>query len=133
MHGPHHTGDKSINSIALLNQRDQSRYLTLIVITPSKMSKDQFLETIDLVLQRHQITDRLVTLIGIVNVFQRDIFFIFEKAVEFGMVSMESQFGEDEGYVGSDERGIASNGIRRNRSGTGLQPARLAMSFFDGL
>jgi hypothetical protein len=67
MHGSQHTCDESIYAIAFFNLWYESTYTTFIVGRAAKVSKDQFLEGIDLILQVHQIVDSLVAVVQIIR------------------------------------------------------------------
>lgn len=91
MHSAKHAGNESINAIALLDERHQSRYPTFIVRRIPEVSENQLLEGFDLVLQVHEIGYSLIALIGVVDPLQADILFIFEEAIELGMGPVESK------------------------------------------
>lgn len=97
MHSPQHAGDELVDAVALLHQRDQRRDATFIVGAGLEMREDQLLESIDLILQCHEIGDCLiprqlsaghmgigctfdVPFIGVIGCLQTDILFIFEQA-----------------------------------------------------
>lgn len=58
------------------------------------MSKDELLERVDLILQRHEIRYRLVTFIRVVYASKCDIFLIVEHTVEISVILVEAEFGE---------------------------------------
>lgn len=61
VHGSHHTRDESVDTVTLLDQRDQCRYTAFIVVRASEMRKDELLERFNLILKSHQIANRFVT------------------------------------------------------------------------
>ena len=46
-------------------------------------------------------------LVGIVYILETDIFLVLEKPIELGMVSVETELGQDETHVSTDERSIS--------------------------
>lgn len=80
VHGAEHAGDEFVNAVAFLHQWRQRGDSTFIVVGASEMRKDELLELVDLILQRHQIRDGLVTFVGVVDRFQTDILFVLEGA-----------------------------------------------------
>ena len=63
MHRSQHAGDESVYTIAFFDLWYESTDTAFIVGGPTKMSKDQFLKGINLILQVHQIVDSLVAVI----------------------------------------------------------------------
>jgi hypothetical protein len=61
VHGAQHAGDELVNSITLLDQGHQTGDLALIVQPASKVSKNELLECLDLVLKIHKVGDGLVS------------------------------------------------------------------------
>jgi hypothetical protein len=49
--------------------------------------------------------------IGVVNVLERNVLFVFEETVELGMMSVEPELGEEERGVGLDQRSVALDTI----------------------
>ena len=112
MHGSHHTGDETVDTVAFLYQGNQSRDLTLVVVAAPEVNKDKFLESFNLILEGHQVADSLVSelsnqlmtkcnkqdgvdcspFIGIVDILQTDVFLVLEQSVELRVMSMEPQF-----------------------------------------
>jgi hypothetical protein len=62
VHRPQHACDEFVDAIAFLHKRNQCSDSAFIVGAASEMGKDQLLESIDLILKRHQIRYRLVTM-----------------------------------------------------------------------
>jgi hypothetical protein len=62
VHRPQHTCDELVDAIAFLHKRNQCRDSAFIVGAASEMGKDELLESIDLILKRHEIRYRLVTM-----------------------------------------------------------------------
>lgn len=62
MHGAQHAGNEFVNSITFGDQGHQCGDPALIVGAAAEMGEDQFLESVDLILQIHEIGDRLVTM-----------------------------------------------------------------------
>lgn len=60
MHSPQHAGDKFVDTIALLHQRNQRGNSTLVISTRQEVREDQLLECVDLILQGHEIANCLV-------------------------------------------------------------------------
>lgn len=61
MHSAQHARDELVNPIAFLHEWDQRRDPALIVGSRLEVREDQLLERIDLILQAHEIGDRLIT------------------------------------------------------------------------
>ena len=61
MHCSQHARDKFVDTVTFLHQGDKRRDSALVVGTTSKMGKDELLESINLVLQSHEVCDRLVS------------------------------------------------------------------------
>lgn len=61
MHGPHHTRDETIDAVALLDQRDERGYSALVVGCSVEVSEYELLERFDLVLEIHQVRNRLIS------------------------------------------------------------------------
>jgi len=61
MHGSHHTRDETVDTVAFLHQGNKSGDLALIVVATPEVNKDEFLESLDLILEGHQIADSLVS------------------------------------------------------------------------
>lgn len=62
MHCSQHACNELVDTIALLHERYQRRNSALIVSTRLEMREDQLLETINLVLQGHEVGNRLVSI-----------------------------------------------------------------------
>ena len=60
MHRSQHACNKFVNAIAFLHQRYQRRDPTLIIVPIAEACENQFLESLNLILQSHQIGDGLV-------------------------------------------------------------------------
>jgi hypothetical protein len=61
VHRTQHAGDEAIDTIALFDLRDQSRDTAFVICRTTEMSKDEFLERVDLILKSHQVADGLVS------------------------------------------------------------------------
>jgi hypothetical protein len=57
VHGPQHADDETVNSVTLLDLRNEGRDTTFVVCGSSEVSEDEFLERVDIVLQVHQVHD----------------------------------------------------------------------------
>ena len=97
MHRPQHARNKLVYAIAFLYERHQCRYPALVICTTSKMSKDELLEGVYLVLEGHEVCNSLISsqnvssccsaeprkdgspFIGIIYRLQTDILLVFEK------------------------------------------------------
>jgi len=84
--------------------------------TTSKGRKYKLLKRLNLILQAHEVCNRLVTLIGIVDALQADVLFILEGAVELGMVAVEGQLVDEEEDVFLDELPISPHAIAHSAS-----------------
>lgn len=62
MHSAQHAGDELVDTVTLLYEAHQSGYPALIVTSALKMREDEFLESIDLVLERHEIGDSFIAI-----------------------------------------------------------------------
>jgi hypothetical protein len=61
VHGAQHAGDKLVDSVTLLDQGHQTRDLAFVVQPASKVSKNELLECLNLVLEIHEVGDGLVS------------------------------------------------------------------------
>jgi hypothetical protein len=62
MHRPQHTRNESVDSVALLDERDEGGDSALVLSRSSEVSEDELLERVDLVLERHEVGDGLVSI-----------------------------------------------------------------------
>ena len=60
MHGSQHRSDELVNPETLLDEGYQCRDLAFVVGGTSETVEDEFLERLDLILERHEIHDCLV-------------------------------------------------------------------------
>jgi hypothetical protein len=67
MHCAQHASDEFVYAIALLHQGHQSSDPTFVVDAASEVRKDEFLESIDLILKCHQVGNSLVALVRVVD------------------------------------------------------------------
>lgn len=67
MHSSQHAGNELVNTITLLDQRHQRRDSALIVGTRLEVRKDKLLETVNLILQGHEIGNSLVSINQLVS------------------------------------------------------------------
>lgn len=152
VHGPQHRGDKLVNPKTLLDERYQRGNLAFVIGGSSETVENEFLERFNLVLKRHEIHDRLVSarglvtsfrimhstvygdspLVGIIDILERNVFFVFKQPVKLGVVSMESELGKQEGGVGLYEWSIAFDTVP-DSSTARLDPSCLVVGFFDCL
>jgi hypothetical protein len=61
VHSSHHTRDETVNTVAFLHQRNKSGDLALVVVAAPEVNKDEFLESLDLILEGHQVADSLIS------------------------------------------------------------------------
>lgn len=61
VHGAQHAGGKLVDGIGFLDQRNKGSNPALVVGRRAKVGKDELLELVNLILQVHQIRDRLVS------------------------------------------------------------------------
>jgi len=80
MHSSQHASDELVDAVALLHEGNQCSDSAFIVGAASEVRKDELLERVDLILQRHQVRNRLVSLVGIVDRLETDILLIFESS-----------------------------------------------------
>lgn len=71
-------------------------------------------------------------LVGIVNILETDVLFILEQTVKLGMVSVETELGEEKRRVRLDEWSVPLDAVT-DSSTTGLEPAGLAVCLFECL
>jgi len=67
VHGAQHARSKLIDSIAFLHEWHQRRDSALVVGRGSKVCKNELLELIHLILQIHELANRLVSEVGLVR------------------------------------------------------------------
>jgi len=63
VHCAQHASNELVNTVTLLHKWHQGRNTALIVRTGLEMREDQLLETVDLVLQGHEIGNSLITIV----------------------------------------------------------------------
>ena len=80
MHSAQHAGNELVDTVTLLYETHQRGYPALIIASTLKVGEDEFLEGIDLVLEGHQIGNRLVTFIGVIDGLQANVLFVFESS-----------------------------------------------------
>lgn len=114
MHSPQHTSNKLVNPITLLYKRYQRRNPTLVVRPGQEMRENQLLERIDLILQVHEIVNRLITLVRIIDRFQTDILLVLEQAVELRVVPVERQLRFEEEHIFPDEGAVSADSLAGN-------------------
>lgn len=90
-HGAKHACDELVDAVALGDQRYQCSHPALIVRARSEGGEDELLKGLDLILEIHEIRDRLISLVGVVDRLQADILLILECAVELGMITVEGE------------------------------------------
>lgn len=101
-HGAHHGCDELVNAKTLLDEWDKSSDTAFVVVGSTEMRKDEFLERVNLILKSHEVRNRLVSLVGVVDSFEGDELLVLEETVEFWMVAVEAKLGEEEGRVCAD-------------------------------
>lgn len=112
------------------------------------MREDEFLEGIDLILQCHKVGDSLITLVGVVDRLQTNVFLVLESAcsllvsdsslnpasrtVELRMLAMERKLGHQVVDVLGDKRRISSraSSIHGTARQT-LEPAGVGLCLFQ--
>lgn len=57
MHGSHHAGNEFIDTVTLLDQRHKSSNTAFVVGMVTEASKHHLLESVNVILQSHQIVD----------------------------------------------------------------------------
>lgn len=134
MHGAKHAGDELVDAVALLHQGHQGRDPALIVLTTPEMGKDEFLESLNLVLEVHQVGNGLVALVGVVDGLQADVLLVLKGAVELGVVAVERQLGNqvvdvfrDQGAVAAQTLANAGDAPRQR-----LDPSDVCLGFLEG-
>lgn len=70
--------------------------------------------------------------IGIVDILKRYVFFVLKQSVEFGMMTVETQFGQKERRVCFDQWAVTPTAVA-NGTSAGLYPARLRMCLLERL
>lgn len=78
------------------------------------MRENQLLERIDLILQVHEIVNRLITLVRIVDRLQTDILLVLEQTVELRVVPVEGQFRLEEEHIFPDEGSVSADSLASN-------------------
>lgn len=64
MHGSHHAGDEFVDTVTFLDQRHKSSNTTLVVGMMTETRKNNLLESINMILQSHQIIDSFETMLS---------------------------------------------------------------------
>lgn len=132
MHGTQHAGNELVDSIALQDEGNQSRNTTLVVGAAAEVREYELLEGIDLVLQRHEIRDGLVSLVGVIDGLETDVLLILERAVELWVLAVEGQLGGEVVDVLGDERRISSHAIAGSlASRQALEPAGVRLRLLE--
>lgn len=75
------------------------------------MRKDELLEGVDLVLQRHQVRDGLIALVGVVDQLERQVLLVLEGAVEVGVLVVEGELGQQVAHVFVDQGAVAAHAL----------------------
>lgn len=146
MHRPQHARDELVDTEALLHERHQRGDTALICGRASEVGEDELLERLDLVLERHKVGDGLVSvvriasrpimvdapLVRVVDVLQTDVLLVLEQTVELSVVTVETQFGKEEGRVCLDQCAVSFAGVA-DGSPARLEPSRLLMCLLEGL
>lgn len=122
MHSSEHAGDELVNTITFRYERNQSRDSALVVADAAEVGEDQLLERVDLVLQSHEVGNRLVSLVGVVDSLETDILLIFECAVEFGMLLVERELREQVVDVFLDQGPVSSHALARHAAIQAVNP-----------
>lgn len=134
VHGAEHADDEAVDPVRLFHLRDERRDAALVVGRAAEVGKDELLERVDVVLQVHQVHDRLEAVEGlvpisksacrppeilmggggmsspfvrVVDTLEGDVLFVLKQAVERRVVSVKLEFSEDEFDIRPDERAIA--------------------------
>lgn len=109
MHSSQHARDKLVDAITLLNQRHKRRDAALVVTNVPEVRKDQLLKLLNLVLQSHQVGNRLVPLIRVVDRLQTDVLLILERSVKLLVRMVERELRQDIVDVFVDQRAVSAN------------------------
>lgn len=110
VHGTQHAGDKLVQTVALLHERDEGRDAALVGVL-AEVGKDELLEGVDSVLQRHEVGNDLVALVGVVDELERHVLLVFESAVEVGVLVVEGELGQQVPHVLVDQRAVATHAV----------------------
>lgn len=86
MHSTQHAGDEFVDAIAFLNKWDKRSNATFVVRATSEMRKDELLEGINLILQGHQIRDRLIALVRVIDRLQTDVLLILKGSCQISLL-----------------------------------------------
>ena len=120
------------------------------------MCKHSFLELINTILQAHQIANGFVSknttyisinkylhcieqyqkhlpFVGIINILQADVFFVFKCTIEFRVQSMVIQFVQQKLYVISNKAAITTATVSCNTTSTCFNPCRLSETVLQNL
>lgn len=128
MHGAQHACNKLVDAVAFLYQRNEGGDTALIVSNMTEMRKNQLLELLNLILERHQVGNRLVTLIGVVDSLQTEVLFVLERAVEFGVLLVERKLGQEVIDVFSNQGAVSSHSLSAHSAVQAVDPASLSHS-----
>ena len=71
-------------------------------------------------------------LVRVVDVLQTDVLLVLEQTVELSVVTVETQFGKEEGRVCLDQCAVSFAGVA-DGSPARLEPSRLLMCLLEGL
>lgn len=122
MHCSKHARDELVDTVALLHKRNESRDSAFIVANTSEVREDELLELINLVLQDHQVADGLISLVGVVDSFQANVFFVFESSVELGVLLVERELGKKVVDIFADQRGVSAHAFSRHATIQAIDP-----------
>lgn len=86
---------------------------------------------LNLVLQDHQVADRLVAFVWVVDSLQANILLVFESTVELGVLLVERELGEQEIDVFSDKWSISANTFACQSSIKTIDPASVVHGFLE--
>jgi hypothetical protein len=72
---------------------------------------DQLLESINPVLQSHEVGDGLITFVGVIDGFETNVLFVFKSSVKLKVGSVEGELGHQVEYVFADYGGVTTDAV----------------------
>jgi hypothetical protein len=132
MHCTKHARDELVNAVAFLNERDKSSNPAFVVANVSEMGEDELLELVNLVLQNHQVANGLVAFVGIVYGLETNVFFVLERAVEFGVLLMERELGQEVVDIFANQRSIATHALAGHATVQTIDPTSIGHGLSQG-
>lgn len=111
-----HACDELVDAVTFVNKRDEGGDATFIVANIAEVRENELLELLNLILQYHEIGDGFVAFVRIIDGLQADVFFILKGAVEFRVLLVERQLGQEKVDILADQGAVSTNAFATHSS-----------------